>query len=61
MGKKAKQEAKQAIEAPVEGALEREAAYYARKFGLTTEEALRMLKEARTMKPLADVADATKR
>ncbi|CAN7731964.1 hypothetical protein [Mesorhizobium sp. LjNodule214] len=46
MGKKAKQKAKQAVEAPSEGDLEREAAYYARKVGITRDEALTIIREA---------------
>ena len=42
MGKKAKQ----AIEAPVEARLEKEAAYYARKVGITRDEAVAIIREA---------------
>jgi hypothetical protein len=38
----------------------KEAAYFARKFGLTKEEALRMINEARTLKPLANVTGRSK-
>jgi uncharacterized protein YPO0396 len=37
-----------------------EADYFARKCGITREEALKMLKDARTLKPLANVTDRTK-
>ena len=48
MGKKAKQKANQAIDAPLEleGALEAEAAYYARKVGITIDEAAKLIREA---------------
>jgi hypothetical protein len=46
MGKKTKHKRKQAIEAPLEGELEAEAAYYARKCGITREEAARIIREA---------------
>ena len=46
MGKKAKHKAKQAIEAPLDGALEAEAAYYARKVGITIAEAAKIIREA---------------
>jgi hypothetical protein len=46
MGKKAKHKAKQAIQAPLEGALEAEAAYYARKVGITRDEAAKIIREA---------------
>ncbi|WP_245518454.1 MULTISPECIES: hypothetical protein [unclassified Mesorhizobium] len=46
MGKKAKRKAKQAIEEPIEGELEAEAAYYARKVGITIDEAARIIREA---------------
>ncbi len=60
VGKKAKQKAKQAVEAQPESALEREASYYARKLGLTKDEALRMLEDAHTAKPF-EIAHAAKR
>lgn len=52
MGKKAKQKPKQAIDAPLEleGALEAEAAYYARKVGITAAEAAKIIREARAPK-----------
>lgn len=46
MGKKAKQKAKQAIAEPIDGRLEAEAAYYARKVGITRDEALTIIREA---------------
>ncbi|WP_246679093.1 hypothetical protein [Mesorhizobium sp. B2-6-2] len=46
MGKKAKQKAKQAVTVPMEGELETEAAYYARKCGITIEEAAKIIREA---------------
>ena len=46
MGKKAKQKAKQAIDAPLEDGLEAEAAYYARKVGITSDEAAKIIREA---------------
>lgn len=51
-GKKAKQKAKQAIDAPLEleGALEAEAAYYARKVGITRDEAAKIIREAHAPK-----------
>jgi hypothetical protein len=42
MGKKAKQ----ALEVPLEGELEAEAAYYARKCGITRDEAAKIIREA---------------
>ncbi|QKD03479.1 hypothetical protein [Mesorhizobium loti] len=56
MGKKAKQKAKQSVEPQPETALEREAAHY----GLTKEEALRMLEDAYTLKPF-EIAHTAKR
>lgn len=50
MGKKAKQKAKQAIEAPVDDGLEAEATYYARKVGITRDEAAKIIREAHTPK-----------
>ena len=50
MGKKAKQKAKQAIDAPLEGGLEAEAAYYARKVGITRDEAAKIIREAHAPK-----------
>ncbi|RWA69063.1 hypothetical protein [Mesorhizobium sp.] len=44
MGKKAK--AKQAIEPPLDRERTREADYYARKVGMTRDEALRIIREA---------------
>ncbi|MDX8451135.1 hypothetical protein RFM98_00015 [Mesorhizobium sp. VK9D] len=46
MGKKAKLKAKQAVEAPIDGELDAEAVYYARKVGITKDEALRIIKQA---------------
>ena len=57
MGKKAKQIVSEPLE---DREIAIEAAYYARKFGLTKEEALRMLKDARTPKRLANVPDRAK-
>ena len=48
MGKKAKQR----IEPLSDREMAIEAAYFARKFGLTKEEALKTLKEARVVQPL---------
>lgn len=45
MSKKAKRKLK-AIEAPIEPALEAEAAYYARKCGITIQEAAQIIREA---------------
>lgn len=50
MGKKAKQRAKQAIDAPLEGGLEAEADYYARKVGITRAEAAKIIREAHAPK-----------
>lgn len=50
MGKKAKQTAKKAIDAPLEGRLEAEAAYYARKIGITRDEAAKIIQEAHAPK-----------
>jgi hypothetical protein len=50
VGKKAKQKRK--IEPPSDSERATEAEYYARKFGLTREEAARMIKDARTITPL---------
>ena len=44
MGKK--QKTKQAIDAPFEGGFEAEAAYYARKVGITRDEAAKIIREA---------------
>ncbi|WP_245487776.1 MULTISPECIES: hypothetical protein [unclassified Mesorhizobium] len=49
MGKKAKRKAKQAIEEPKEGELA-EAAYYARKVGITIQEAAKIIREAKAPK-----------
>ncbi|RUX20302.1 hypothetical protein EOA23_28640 [Mesorhizobium sp. M2A.F.Ca.ET.042.01.1.1] len=59
-GKKAKQKAKQAIEAPLEGELERDAAYYARKVGITRDEAAEIIREARAPKLLLVGKDGRK-
>jgi hypothetical protein len=48
MGKKAKQQPKQAIETPLDRELEAEAAYYARKCGITIHEAAKIIREAHT-------------
>ncbi len=48
VGKKAKQR----IESLEDREMAIEAAYFARKFGLTKEEALKTLKDARVVKPL---------
>ena len=48
VGKKAKQK----IEPQADREMAIEAAYFARKFGLTKEEALKTLKEAHVVKPL---------
>ncbi|BCM21104.1 hypothetical protein MJ8_48950 [Mesorhizobium sp. J8] len=52
MGKKAKHKAKRVIEEPIEEALAAEAAYYARKCGITIEEAAKTIREAKEPKPL---------
>jgi hypothetical protein len=46
MGKKAKRKARQAVEIPLDGKLEAEAAYYARKVGITVDEAAKLIREA---------------
>ncbi|MEI9425033.1 hypothetical protein O7A70_28120 [Mesorhizobium sp. Cs1299R1N1] len=46
MGKKAKHKAKKVIEIPMEGELETEAAYYARKCGITPDEAAKIIRQA---------------
>lgn len=46
MGKKAKQ----AIDAPLAGRLEAEAAYYFRKVGITRDETVKIIREARAPK-----------
>ena len=46
MGKKAKLRAKHAAETPLEGELAAEAAYYARKVGITVDEAAKIIREA---------------
>jgi uncharacterized protein YPO0396 len=56
VGKKAKQ----SKEPLADREMAIEAAYYARKFGLTNEEALRMLTDARTLKHLATLTDRAK-
>ena len=50
MGKKAKLRAKHAVEAPMEGELAAEAAYYARKCGITIHEAAKIIREAHAPK-----------
>ncbi|TGT84595.1 hypothetical protein EN804_25030 [Mesorhizobium sp. M8A.F.Ca.ET.161.01.1.1] len=50
MGKKTKRKANQAIEEPIEVDLEAEAAYYARKVGITVQEAAKIIREARAPK-----------
>ncbi|WP_246696495.1 hypothetical protein [Mesorhizobium sp. SARCC-RB16n] len=50
MGKKAKHKAKKVIDIPIEGELETEASYYARKCGITTDEAAKIIREARAPK-----------
>jgi len=46
MGKKAKHKAKLAVAAPLDGELEAEATYYARKVGITIHEAATIIREA---------------
>ncbi len=46
MGKKPKLRAKHAVEEPIEGELAAEAAYYARKCGITIDEAAKIIREA---------------
>jgi hypothetical protein len=50
MGKKAKRKPKQAIEAPIDREIGAEAAYYARKCGITIDEAARIIREAHSPK-----------
>jgi hypothetical protein len=50
MGKKVKQKAKQAVEFPLDSELETEAAYYARKCGITIDEAAKIIREAKAPK-----------
>ncbi|WP_246682676.1 hypothetical protein [Mesorhizobium sp. B3-2-1] len=50
MGKKAKHKAKKVMDYPMEGELETEAAYYARKCGITTEEAAKIIRQALALK-----------
>ena len=50
MGKKVKQRVKKAIDAALEGGLEAEAAYYARKVGITRDEAAKIIQEAHAPK-----------
>lgn len=47
MGKKAKQMPKQAVQPPLDSELETEAAYYARKCGITIDEAAKIIREAK--------------
>lgn len=47
MGKKARQEQKRAIVSPLQGELETKTAFYARKCGITMDEAARIIREAR--------------
>ncbi|CDX46988.1 hypothetical protein MPLA_930067 [Mesorhizobium sp. ORS 3359] len=62
MGKKAKLKAKRAAELPTEGPLSGEAAYYARKCGITIDEAAKIILDANTRssrgKPIADTQKA---
>ncbi|MEZ2332396.1 hypothetical protein AB6802_21970 [Mesorhizobium sp. RCC_202] len=46
MGKKAKKKQKHAVELSIEAELEAEAAYYARKCGITVQEAAQIIREA---------------
>ncbi|MDX8455167.1 hypothetical protein RFM98_20640 [Mesorhizobium sp. VK9D] len=46
MGKKAQRKAKHAVDIPLDGELEAEAAYYARKVGITIDEAAKLIREA---------------
>ncbi|TGV11417.1 hypothetical protein EN816_24515 [Mesorhizobium sp. M8A.F.Ca.ET.173.01.1.1] len=50
MGKKAKLRPKHAVEEPIEGALAAEAAYYARKCGITKQESAKIIMEAHAPK-----------
>ncbi|TPK99151.1 hypothetical protein FJ934_01470 [Mesorhizobium sp. B2-4-12] len=50
VGKKARRKAKQSIELPFEDEAQTEAVYYARRCGITAEEALRIIKEASPFK-----------
>lgn len=50
MGKKARHKVKRAVEKPLEGELETEAAYYARKCGITIDEVAKIIREARAPK-----------
>jgi hypothetical protein len=50
MGKKVKQKATPAIEAPLEADLEAEAAYYALKVGITIHEAAKIIRHANAPK-----------
>jgi len=50
MGKKAKHKAKLAIADPLDGEFEAEAAYYARKVGITIDETARIIREAQAPK-----------
>ncbi|TPO07135.1 hypothetical protein FJ980_12490 [Mesorhizobium sp. B1-1-5] len=54
MGKKAKHKVRQTIALPLDDEVQTEAAYYARKCGITIEEALRIIKEARAPMPPKD-------
>jgi uncharacterized protein YPO0396 len=56
VGKKAKQSS----ESLAHREMAIEAAHFARKFGLTKDEALKMLKDARNLKPLANLTDRAK-
>jgi hypothetical protein len=62
MGKKAKPKAKRAVELLIEGPLSGEAAYYARKCGITIHEAAKIIRDANTRasrgKPRADTKKA---
>jgi len=46
MGKKAKRKQRQAVGIPSDGEFEAEAAYYARKVGITPDEAAQIIREA---------------
>ena len=56
VGKKAKQSS----ESLADREMAIEAAHFARKFGLTKEEALKMLKDARNLQSLANLTDRPK-
>lgn len=58
MAKKAKRKSKRRVETSKDGELEREADFYARKVGITRDEALTIIREA--LKPKLSIVSKSK-